>query len=90
MTVVIFYLSTLMDSQALNMRPNGSITIPKEWRDQYATKHFIASVTAKGILLEPIVQAQYWEKNDGSFGVHFPRGIAIEDLQSAIRKSLKD
>lgn len=64
-----------MNPKTLSMHGQGVITLPKEWRDKYHTKSFMAIETAEGLLIKPIEEVQYYERKDGSFGLHFPFGI---------------
>lgn len=71
-----------MVSKALTLWPNGVVTLPKEWRERYGTKHFLAKETKEGYLvIMPILDVEYWEKKDGSFGLHFPHGIEAGELR---------
>lgn len=64
-----------MISQTLSLWDNGAVTLPKKWRDRYPTKHFIAEEQQNGTLnIRPILDFEYWEKKDGSFGLHIPNG----------------
>jgi len=76
-------------SSTLTIRPNGSVTLPKEWRDQYPTRHFIAELTPDGLLIKPILKTEYYEQADGSFGLRFPYGMDMEEFEQEIEKSLK-
>ena len=64
-----------MVSATLNLRPNGAVTLPKEWRDQFSTTHFLAIATPEGLLIKPILEVEYYEDDEGNFGLRFPTGI---------------
>ncbi|NOS66983.1 MAG: hypothetical protein HOO67_01285 [Candidatus Peribacteraceae bacterium] len=52
------------------------MTLPKKFRDAFPTVHFMATQVDGGVLLKPIrEEIEYWEKPDGSSGLHFPYGI---------------
>lgn len=66
-----------MKSYTLKMFNTGQITLPKAWRSQFDTLHFIAEQTDKGLLIKPIMpdeEVVYYE-NDESRGLFFPKGI---------------
>ncbi len=75
-----------MTTKTLSLWGNGAVTLPKEWRDKNPTKHFLAVMTADGLLIKPILTSEtkieYYEKKDGSFGLNFPNGIDAEELLS--------
>jgi hypothetical protein len=33
----------------------GAVTLPKKWRSQFDTKHFLAMETSEGLLIQPIL-----------------------------------
>lgn len=69
-----------MDSTTLNLWGNGAVTLPKEWRERYPTKHFLAQEDKQGnLVIKPIVNADYYENEDG-FGLKFPTGIEAGEL----------
>lgn len=68
-------------SETLKLWENGAITLPKEWRRRYPTKHFLAEEDERGnLIIKPIVDSQYYEMPDGSFGLTFPTGIEAGKL----------
>jgi bifunctional DNA-binding transcriptional regulator/antitoxin component of YhaV-PrlF toxin-antitoxin module len=75
-----------MVSKALTLWPNGVVTLPKEWRERYKTKHFLAKETKEGYLvIMPLadvskVDIEYWEDADGNCGLHFPHGIEVGEF----------
>lgn len=70
-----------MISETLTLWDNGAVTLPKEWRKRYGTKHFIAKENAEGhLVIMPIVDAEYYEKDKQTFGLKFPTGIAADTL----------
>jgi len=70
-----------MVDETLTLWDNGAVTLPKEWREKYGTRHFIARENERGYLvIMPILDVEYWEKSDGSFGLHFPTGIEAGEL----------
>ena len=69
-----------MNPKTLSMYGQGAITLPKEWRDKHDTKNFMAVETPQGLLIKPIVDIEYYERKDGSFGVRFPMGIEAGKL----------
>ncbi len=70
-----------MVDETLTLWDNGAVTLPKEWREKYGTRHFIARENERGYLvIMPILDVEYWEKKDGSFGLHFPTGIEAGEL----------
>ena len=75
-----------MVSETLSMWGNGAVTLPKKWRDQFQTKHFMAKETAQGLLIRPILDAEYYELADGTVGVRFPMGIEAGELARRIEK----
>lgn len=65
-----------MVHDTLTLWGNGAVTLPKEWREKYGTKHFLAREDAQGYLvIMPIVDVQYYEQADGTCGLKFPGGI---------------
>ncbi len=75
-----------MTTKTLSMWGNGAITLPKEWRDEHPTKHFLAKETPAGLLIKPIVDhddVEYYEDDKGNFGLHFPGGM---DMREFIRR----
>ena len=78
-------------SETLNLWGNGSVTLPKEWRTRYETKPFMAEETAEGYLvIKPIMDIEYFESKDGSFGIRFPMGLSAKDALKSIAKAEKD
>lgn len=70
-----------MVDETLTLWDNGAVTLPKAWREKYGTRHFIARENERGYLvIMPILDVEYWEKDDGSFGLHFPTGIEAREL----------
>lgn len=70
-----------MISEILNLWSNGAITLPKEWRERYKTKHFIAKENERGNLeIMPVVDCEYYEDDKGNFGLRFPNGIEAGEL----------
>jgi hypothetical protein len=78
-----------MISSTVDLRPNGAITLPKEWRDQFPTKHFLMVETADGLLIKPIVDIQYYEEADGTVGLRFPTGIEAGALAGMLEQASK-
>lgn len=70
-----------MVNGTLTLWGNGAVTLPKEWREKYDTKHFLAREDAQGYLvIMPIVDVQYYEQTDGTCGLKFPSGIEAGEL----------
>jgi len=70
-----------MISETLSLWANGAVTLPKQWRERYNTKHFIAKENKHGNLeIIPIVDAEYWEDDKGNFGLRFPHGIEASEF----------
>lgn len=70
-----------MISETVKLWENGAITLPKAWRNKYATKNFLIKETEEGHLeIVPIVDVDYYENKDGSFGLKFPTGIEAKKL----------
>lgn len=70
-----------MIDETLTLWENGAVTLPKEWRERYDTKHFIAREDARGYLvIMPIVDVEYYEHPDGTCGLRFPTGIEAGEL----------
>ena len=70
-----------MISETLNLWDNGAVTLPKEWRERYGTKHFLAKEDTNGYLvIMPIIDVEYYENSDTEFGVRFPHGIEPAEL----------
>lgn len=68
-------------NESLTLWGNGAVTLPKEWREKYGTKHFIARENERGYLvIMPVVESEYYEEADGSFGLRFPMGVEPGEL----------
>ena len=76
-----------MYSTTITLRPNGSMTLPKKLRTKYQTIHYIAMEVPEGVLLKPLEEIEYYEKKDGTVGVHFPYGIEMNRLLGMVRKA---
>lgn len=75
-----------MISTTLCMWGNGAVTLPKKWRDRFQTKNFLAEEDASGNLtIKPVEDIVYYERKDGSYGLHFPRGIEAGKLANMLR-----
>lgn len=76
-----------MIDETLTLWENGAVTLPKEWRERYGTKHFIAKENERGFLvIMPILDVEYYENADGSFGLHFPSGIEMGEFVKIMDK----
>lgn len=75
-----------MNPVPLMMWGQGAVTLPKKWRDQFPTKHFVAVVTSEGLLIKPIVEVEYYEKSPTHFGVRFPMGMDVGKLYERVKK----
>jgi hypothetical protein len=70
-----------MTDETLTLWGNGAVTLPKGWREQYDTRHFLARENAQGYLvIMPILDIAYHEEKNGTHGLRFPMGIASGDL----------
>lgn len=79
-----------MNVNTLTLWGNGSVTLPKRWRDQYPTKVFLAEETSDGyLLIKPVVPIEYYERDNGSFGLHFPTGMEAGELLRRMREADK-
>jgi len=77
-----------MISETLNLWENGAVTLPKEWRERYGTKHFLAKENEKGYLvIMPIMDIEYYEEDNGTFGLRFPTGIEASELLSLMQEA---
>lgn len=75
-----------MNATTLNLWGNGAVTLPKEWRDRYPTKNFLAIEDDSGnLVIKPIVEVEYYESEKG-FGLKFPTGIEAGELLKLIKK----
>ncbi len=68
----------------------GQITLPKAWREQYKTDHFVAQETSQGLLIKPLVDTFYYEDGDDYFGLNFPMGIDAKELARNLEKANGD
>ena len=77
-----------MISTTLCMWGNGAVTLPKKWRDRFPTKNFLAQEDASGnLVIKPAEDTIYYERNDGSYGLHFPRGIEAGEFLERLKKA---
>ncbi len=67
---------------------NGAVTLPKKWRTQFPTKHFMAVEKKEGLLIKPILNAVFYEDAE-RFGIHFPDGIPADELLKHMKKISK-
>ena len=65
----------------------GQVTLPKAWRKQYKTDHYIAQETPQGLLIKPLVDVFYYEDGDDYFGLNFPTGIDAKELAITLKKA---
>lgn len=73
-------------TETLNMWGNGAVTLPKRWREQFPTKHFMAVATPEGLLIKPILDVEYYEDERG-FGLRFPMGIQASELLNMMEEA---
>lgn len=80
-----------MDSTPITLRPNGSMTLPKKLRDEFKTVHFMAMKVDGGVMLKPIrEEIEYYEKKDGTVGLHFPYGIEAGKLADMMHAAIEE
>ena len=80
-----------MTSATLTLWDNGAVTLPKEWRERYGTKHFLARENEQGYLvIMPIMDIEYFEEEDGTCGLRFPHGIAAGELLKLTKYAMQD
>ena len=66
----------------------GQITLPKKWREQFETQHFIATETENGLLIQPLASQTspiYYENKEG-FWIYSASGISPEDIINQIKE----
>lgn len=80
-----------MISETLNLWSNGAVTLPKEWRDRFPTKHFLAKENARGYLeIMPILDIEYYESPDGGCGLRFPMGMEMGEFIDRFEEAKKN
>ena len=65
----------------LNVQKTGMITLPKKWRDRHPALRMIAEETPEGLLIRPVSEIEYYEEENGSFGLRFPLGMDMRRFQ---------
>lgn len=79
-----------MFSTAITLRPNGSMTLPKKIRDEFQTAHFIVMKVEGGVFLRPIrEEIEYYKKDDGMVGLHFPYGMEAGRLADMFEETIE-
>lgn len=80
--------TNFMQNYTLTMFNTGQITLPKQWRTRFDTRHFTAEETEKGLLIKPILNADdpIFYENEESFGLIFPKGIDPQALIDKIKE----
>ncbi len=80
-------LTNLMKLHTLKMFNSGQITLPKSWREKFATKSFLAEESAEGLLIKPLNFNEVMEyENEKEFGLFFPKGIDPKVLMDKIKE----
>ncbi|MBU1445903.1 AbrB/MazE/SpoVT family DNA-binding domain-containing protein [Patescibacteria group bacterium] len=71
----------------LKLFNTGQVTLPKEWRNKFNTKHFVAEETEAGLLIKPLIKDDtvYYEDRDG-FGLYSESGLDTNKITAAIKK----
>lgn len=76
-----------MQKVVLKSFGTGQVTLPKEWREKFDTKYFIADIGDKQIIIKPLNKEEVFfdadEYNDG-------KGVEIQEFYKALKKSLKN
>jgi len=79
-----------MTSETLTLWENGAVTLPKEWRERYGTRHFLAKENERGYLvIMPIIDVEYYEEPDGTCGLRFPSGIEMGEFSELWKQGTK-
>ena len=79
-----------MVSESLNLWGNGAVTLPKAWRTRFPTRHFMAVEVDGGLLIKPILDVEYYEEKDGTFGLRFPMGIEAGKLATMMQQATRE
>ena len=82
-----YYINYINMITTLKVFGTGQITLPKAWRKQYKTDHFVAQDTPQGLLIKPLVDVFYYEDGDDHFGLSFPLGIDAKELARNLEKA---
>ena len=79
-----------MTSETLTLWENGAVTLPKEWRERYGTRHFLAKENERGYLvIMPIIDVEYYEEPDGTCGLRFPSGIEMGEFAELWKQGMR-
>jgi hypothetical protein len=79
-----------MISEPISLWGKGSVTLPKKWRDQFQTTHYMAIEVPEGLLIKPIMDIVYEEYPDGGARLRFPTGIEAGEFLRLWRESGKN
>lgn len=75
-----------MSTFTLKSFNTGQITLPKKWREKYKTKQFLATETADGLLVKPILEdSTVYYENAEWFGIYSEKWVNPEDIISKIK-----
>lgn len=85
--MLLMNLMKYMNTYTLKLFNTGQITLPKSWRSKCETKHYIATETKEGLLIQPLRDKEvvYFENKEG-FGLYCDSGLPVDDIISKIKK----
>ena len=78
-----------MNTYTFTLFNTGQVTLPKAWREQFDTRHFLAKETEEGLLVKPLtenVDDVVFYENKGEFGLYSAKGMDPEKIIKAIQK----
>jgi bifunctional DNA-binding transcriptional regulator/antitoxin component of YhaV-PrlF toxin-antitoxin module len=73
----------------LKMFNTGQVTLPKKWREECDTSHFVAEETQEGLLIKPLEEKSkeivYYENKD-EFGIYCEAGLPVDKIIAKIQE----